>query len=133
MEVADGSFYDNGASGLSITTSGDVTLDNLTASDNGQDGVDVTGVCTNSVSVNGGAFADNDKYGLKVTNATLTLDGTQTFSNNPSGNVFQNSSGCASNNDRGNHNGNGHGNGSGSGHGSGHGCPSWYYKYKRCH
>ncbi len=96
VTVSNSSFNDNGASGLSVTASGNVTLNNVTATGNKVDGVDVKGVCTNIVYVNGGTFANNGKYGIKIINATYTPDGTQTFANNPSGNVFQNSSTCSS-------------------------------------
>lgn len=80
--------------GLTVNASDNVTLTNVTALNNGGNGVEVTGVCEKVVQVNGGTFSDNDLYGLKVLNATLNLDGTQTFANNGSGNVFTDTDTC---------------------------------------
>lgn len=80
--------------GLTVNASDNVTLTNVTALNNGGNGVEVTGVCEKVVQVNGGTFSDNDLYGLKVVNATLNLDGTQTFANNGSGNVFTDTDTC---------------------------------------
>jgi hypothetical protein len=96
VNVSDSSFNNNGSTGLLITANDNVTLTNVIAMDNGGDGVNVTGMCTNEVSVYGSTFAKNSKYGIKVLKATYSPDGTQTFFNNGSGNVFQSSSGCAS-------------------------------------
>lgn len=89
VNVTNSTFKDNGATGLSITASDNVTLTNVTASGNKGHGVYVKGACTNTVFVNGGTFTDNSKYGIKVVNATYTPDGTQTFGGNGYGNVFQ--------------------------------------------
>jgi hypothetical protein len=94
IQVSDSQFTNNGANGITITANGNVTLNNVTAAGNGLNGVEMTGVCTNVLYVNGGTFAGNGKYGLKVTKATYTPDGTQTFGSNSSGNVFQSSSTC---------------------------------------
>jgi len=94
VEVRDSSFENNGKSGLVITADGDVTLTNVVASGNEVDGVKVTGACTNFVYVNGGTFADNGRYGIKVIDATYTPDGAQVFANNHSGDVFTDSSTC---------------------------------------
>ncbi len=80
--------------GLTVNASDNVTLTNVTALNNGGNGVEVTGVCEKVVQVNGGTFSDNDLYGLKVVNATLNLDGTQTFDNNGSGRFFTDTSTC---------------------------------------
>ncbi|HAV78499.1 MAG TPA: hypothetical protein DCX53_14215 [Anaerolineae bacterium] len=95
ISVSDSNFNNNGmGNGLTINASDNVTLTNVTAVDNGGNGVDVTGVCQKIVQVNGGTFTDNALYGLSVVNATLNMDGTQTFANNGSGNVFTDTSTC---------------------------------------
>jgi hypothetical protein len=134
ITVENSSFHDNGASGLYIKAHGsDVTLTNVTATNNGLDGVDVESACTNVVYVNGGTFADNTKYGIKVVNASMDMDGAQTFSNNPSGNVFNDrttcfvSTGGNGNNHSGN-NGNSHNTG-GNSHQGGYGGHNGSYRY----
>ena len=140
VTVSDSSFYNNGASGLSITTAVDVSLNNVTATGNGLDGVDVKATCSNTVYVNGGTFADNAKYGIKVVNAGINMDGAQTFSNNPAGNVFNDRTTCfvstgSGNSNSGNNNtsnGNSYHNGgygNGGNHGQNHGCSG----YKKGH
>lgn len=103
VTVSDSVFNNNGTSGekkngLTITVApagGNVTLNNVTASNtHRQDGVNVTGFCTNTVFVNGGTFANNDRYGLNIKLSTLVLDGTQTFGNNAAGDIFTNSNTC---------------------------------------
>ena len=95
VTVTNSNFYTNGSgNGLTINATGDVTLTNVTATSNGQNGVDVTTAACAVVQVNGGTFSDNDQYGLSVTGGTLTLDGTQTFANNGAGNIFQNPATC---------------------------------------
>jgi hypothetical protein len=95
VTVADSTFNNNAlGDGLTINATDNVTLTNVTAVNNGGDGVDVTGVCGKVVQVTGGTFTDNDLYGLSVTNATLSLDGTQVFANNTSGNVFTDPGTC---------------------------------------
>lgn len=90
------SVFDNNrfGNGLTVNASDNVTLTNVTAVNNGGNGVEVTGVCEKIVQVNGGTFSDNALYGLKVLNATLNLDGAQTFANNGSDNVFTDTSTC---------------------------------------
>lgn len=80
--------------GLTVNATDNVTLTNVTAANNGGNGVEVNGVCQKIVQVNGGAYTDNALYGIKVINATLNLDGGQTFANNGSGNVFTDTSTC---------------------------------------
>jgi len=92
VSVENSQFENNGASGLSIIASGPVTLKSLQANGNKVNGVDVKGVCTNSVTVTGGEFVGNSKYGIKIVDAAYTLEDSPAFSNNGSGNVFQ--SGC---------------------------------------
>lgn len=96
VEVEDSAFNNNQfGDGLIVNATDNVTLTNVTALNNGGDGVDVDGVCQKIVTVTGGTFSDNALYGLKVLDATLNLDGTQTFANNGSGNVFTDTSTCA--------------------------------------
>jgi len=92
INVEDSIFNNNGmGNGLTVNATDDVTLINVTASNNGDNGVDVTGVsCDQTVQVNGGTFSDNALFGLSVLNATLSLDGTQVFVNNGSGDFFAN-------------------------------------------
>jgi hypothetical protein len=107
ITVSDSSFNNNGADGLNITAhAGNVTLNNVVATGNGGDGVDVTGVCTNVLNVNGGTFSNNHQFGIRTNNITYNPDGAQTFANNSSGNVFQNST-CVTNSGSGNTNGQG--------------------------
>jgi hypothetical protein len=80
--------------GLTINATGDVTLTNNTATNNGKNGAEVTTAACKVVQVNGGTYSDNDKYGLSVTGGLLTLDGTQIFANNGAGNVFENPATC---------------------------------------
>jgi hypothetical protein len=89
VTVTGGTFNDNRmGDGLIINATDNVTLTNVTAVNNGGDGVQVTSVCGKIVQVTGGTFTDNDLYGIRVINSTLNLDGTQVFANNGSGNVF---------------------------------------------
>jgi hypothetical protein len=120
--VTDSTFNTNGADGLNITAKGNVTLTNVTADGNKGDGVDVKGVCTNTVNVSGGNFANNDNYGLKVVDAAYAPNTTTppTFSNNDSGNVFQ--SDCVSSGG-----GNGSGNSGGGNTGGNNGSNWWYW------
>jgi hypothetical protein len=97
--VTNGEFNNNGASGLVVTADAEVTLTDILADGNKGSGVEVTGVCTNTVHVYDGQFSNNSKYGLKVVDATYTPHGIQTFANNGSGNVFQDSSTCVSDDD----------------------------------
>jgi hypothetical protein len=76
--VQDSAFTLNTKTGLEIVASGEVNLVKVTATDNGGNGVEVYSTYTNScrcpdstvvnvvVNVDGGTFADNDKYGLMV-------------------------------------------------------------------
>ncbi|HXF85771.1 MAG TPA: right-handed parallel beta-helix repeat-containing protein [Anaerolineales bacterium] len=96
LVTVENSIFNNNrfGNGLTINASDNVTLTNVTAQNNGGNGVKVTGVCEKIVQVNGGTFTDNSLYGIKVLNATLNLDGAQTFANNGSGNVFTDTSTC---------------------------------------
>ena len=95
VTVEDSVFNNNGmGNGLTINATDNVTLTNVTAMNNGGNGVEVNGACEMIVQVNGGTFSDNLLYGLKVINAILSLDGTQVFANNGSGNIFTDSSIC---------------------------------------
>jgi len=87
--VSSSSFNNNVyGNGLIVEASGDVSLDNVTAMDNGENGVEVSsGSCTQ---VNGGTFTGNAQYGISVGSGNLNLDGTQTFAGNGAGNIFPN-------------------------------------------
>jgi hypothetical protein len=115
VTVSDSIFDKNGvkssSSGLSVTTTGDVSLISVVATNNGLDGVDVFGNCANDVFVTDGTYSGNAKYGLKIVNATLTLSGAPVFASNGSGNISQTST-CSGSG--------GHSGGCG-GHGSHHG------------
>ena len=95
VQVKDSIFNNNGmGNGLTVNASNNVTLTNITAINNGGNGVDVTGVCQKIVQVTGGTFSDNLLYGLNVIDSTLNLDGTQIFANNGSGDFFNDTSTC---------------------------------------
>ncbi|MFT3895214.1 MAG: hypothetical protein QM730_26615 [Anaerolineales bacterium] len=96
ITVNNGSFLNNGSGdGLTINASGTVTLTNVTASGNKQDGVDVTTPACAVVQVNNGTFTNNTQYGLRVNGGILSTTGTQTFGGNGAGNIFQNPATCA--------------------------------------
>jgi len=85
---------DSQSSGLVITTtSGQVTLDNVTATNNGLNGVDVTGNCTTVFVVNG-TYSNNAQYGLKIVNAALNQTGAPVFAGNGAGNIFEDPGAC---------------------------------------
>jgi len=90
ISVANSTFNNNDmGNGLTIHATGAVTLTNVTASNNDGNGVEVIGVdCDQVVQVNGGTFSDNGLFGLSVLYATLSLDTTQVFANNGSGDFF---------------------------------------------
>lgn len=93
--VEDSLFNNNQfGNGLTVNATDNVTLTNVTATNNGGNGVEVNGVCQKIVQVTGGTYTDNILYGLKVINATLNLDGGQTFANNGSGNFFNDTATC---------------------------------------
>jgi len=96
VTIGNSTFNNNDmGNGLTINATDAITLTNVTASNNNSNGVEVNGVyCDQIVQVNGGTFSDNVLYGFTVLNATLNLDGTQTFANNGSGNVFTDTSTC---------------------------------------
>jgi hypothetical protein len=96
ITVNNGSFLNNGSGdGLTINASGTVTLTNVTASGNKQDGVDVTTPACAVVQVNNGTFTNNAQYGLSVTGGVLSTTGIQTFGGNGVDNIFQNPATCA--------------------------------------
>lgn len=89
--VIENSTFNNNSmgDGLVVNATEDVTLTGVTAMNNAGDGVEVNGIsCDQVVEVNGGTFTDNLLYGLAVHDATLSLDGTQVFANNGSGDFF---------------------------------------------
>ena len=95
ISVTDSNFYDNtSGNGLTINATGNVTLTNVTATSNGQNGVDVTTAACAVVQVTGGTFSENGQYGLSVNGGILNADGTQVFVNNGAGNIFENPATC---------------------------------------
>jgi hypothetical protein len=81
--------------GLHINATEDVTLIDVTAMNNGGDGVFVNGVCEKAVQVAGGTFTGNLLYGLRVLNATLFTDAAQFFGGNGSGDSLNDLGTCA--------------------------------------
>jgi len=71
--------------GGSIQVTGDVSLDTITATNNGGDGVQITANCT---SVADGTYSGNGQYGLNLANPALVLSGAPTFANNIAGDIF---------------------------------------------
>jgi hypothetical protein len=90
VTVTGGTYNDNRmGDGLIINATNGATLTNVTAVNNGGDGVQVESACGNVIQVTGGTFTDNELYGIRVINSTLNLDGAQDFDPaNGSGNVF---------------------------------------------
>jgi hypothetical protein len=94
--VSDSTFELNTNTGLVVVSSGDVNLTNVTASNNGGNGVEVysiyqyacygpTGI---QVNVDGGTFENNTMYGLVVTigaDGAVAFTGTQTYNGNGEG------------------------------------------------
>lgn len=64
---------------------GEVTLSNVTATNNDSDGVVIDALCT---SVNGGMFSGNAGYGLNLGPSGIALVAAPTFSNNTAGDLF---------------------------------------------
>ena len=95
VTVTDSNFYNNtSGNGLTINATGNVTLTNVTATSNGQNGADVTTAACAVVQVTGGTFSENGQYGLSVNGGILNADGTQVFVNNGAGNIFENPASC---------------------------------------
>jgi len=77
-------FNNNGDDGLEVDSKGDITIKNVTASENGEDGTDLDncqaskGTCTGSgkITLDGtNIFNENDEYGLSVeTNGDIIAD-----------------------------------------------------------
>lgn len=96
VDIENSTFNDNSmGDGLIIDATDNVTLTDVTAMNNGGDGVFVNGVCEKTVQVAGGTFTGNLLYGLRVLNATLFTDGAQVFGGNGSGASLNDLGTCA--------------------------------------
>jgi len=78
------STFDNNAlgNGLTIKATDIVELDNVTATDNGLNGVEVSTTGSSCVNVIGGTFTGNAQYGISVSGTPINFTGTQTFGGN---------------------------------------------------
>jgi hypothetical protein len=76
----------NQTEGADIQAGGDVFLDSVTATNNGNNGVLVNGVC---VHLNGGTYSGNGQYGLNLGTSALDLITAPVFSGNGAGDIFQ--------------------------------------------
>lgn len=96
VDIENSTFNNNSmGDGLFIDATDNVTLTDVTAMNNGGDGVFVNGVCEKTVQVAGGTFTGNLLYGLRVLNATLFTDGAQVFGGNGSGDSLNDLGTCA--------------------------------------
>lgn len=120
VEVVDSLFNNNGANGLTVTANDEITLTNVEATGNKGSGAEVKGVCTSAVHVDGGKYASNSKYGLKIVDTTYDEVSAPTFGGNGSGDFFQ--SGCVTNGGGSGSGGGGNGGNSGGNHGW-----NWYW------
>ncbi|MEO7841175.1 MAG: right-handed parallel beta-helix repeat-containing protein, partial [Anaerolineales bacterium] len=71
--------------GMNIQAPGNVFLDQVTATNNGTNGVEVDTACT---FLNSGTFTGNGQYGLSLVNPVLTQSGSPVFSGNGAGDIF---------------------------------------------
>ena len=71
--------------GADIQAGEDVFLDQVTATNNGTDGVLVAGICAH---VNGGQYSGNGQYGINLGSTPLDLVSPPTFSTNGAGDIF---------------------------------------------
>ncbi|MFN8413718.1 MAG: HYR domain-containing protein [Anaerolineales bacterium] len=86
----------NDLNGIAISNANTITLNNVTADGNGTNptgpnnslgsGVLVNGTGTTVVTVTGGDFTNNERYGLEILNATVNVISQPTFSGNGMGN-----------------------------------------------
>lgn len=132
VEVVDSLFNNNGANGLTVTANDTVTLNNVEATGNKGNGAEVTSACTKIVHVDGGKYASNSKYGLKVVKGTYEQGSTApTFTGNGSGGLFQDTSTCVTSGggsgSGGGSNGGGNSGGGNSGGGNGWNWYWWWY------
>jgi hypothetical protein len=87
-------FLDNNQTfGANIQAGGDISLDAVTATNNGTNGVEVQGSCTTLFLING-TYSNNGQYGLSVTNAALNQSGSPIFATNGAGDIFQDPGTC---------------------------------------
>ncbi|MBN1303770.1 MAG: right-handed parallel beta-helix repeat-containing protein [Anaerolineales bacterium] len=91
ITISDSTFNNNlKGPGIWIKTDGgNVELNNVTATNNGSDGVRIDGVSCTNVSVTDGQFSDNDGYGVNASNSIVTLNGAPVFANNTKGDLNQ--------------------------------------------
>jgi hypothetical protein len=75
----------NQLNGGTIQTAANTTLDSVTATNNGGNGVEVEAACTH---LNGGAYSGNGQYGLNLVSSPLDLVSSPTFGNNGAGDIF---------------------------------------------
>ncbi len=87
--------YRNGYSGLSILAAGQVTLTNVGASNNANDGVAIRGNSCANVIVDGGVFSNNNGYGVNIYRGTLVINGSPVFGGNRYGNKSVYTGNCA--------------------------------------
>ncbi len=88
-------YYRNGYSGLSIVSSGQVTLTNVEASGNANNGVYIEGNRCTSVVVDGGVYTNNGAYGINIYRGSLVISGSPVFSGNRYGNKSVYAGNCA--------------------------------------
>jgi hypothetical protein len=79
--------------GANLQAGGNITLDTITATGNGTNGVEAKGACT-ALSLTNGTYSNNGQYGLTVTDLQLTQNGTPIFATNGAGDIFQNPTTC---------------------------------------
>ena len=75
----------NQVNGGTIQTVANTTLDSVTATNNGTDGVQVEAICTH---LNSGTYSGNGQYGLNLTTSALDLAVMPTFGGNTGGDIF---------------------------------------------
>ena len=71
--------------GINLQAPGNVFVDQVTAADNGTNGVEVDAACT---FLSDGTFTGNAGYGLSLVNPVLTQSGSPVFSGNGLGDIF---------------------------------------------
>lgn len=79
--------------GANIKAAQEIFLDTVTATGNGQNGVEVQGNCTKLFLI-GGTYSNNGQYGLSITDMQLTPSGTPVFAANGAGDILQNPTTC---------------------------------------
>jgi len=79
--------------GANIQAVDGIFLDTVTATGNGQNGVEVKGNCTTLFLI-GGTYSNNGQYGLSITDLQLNQSGSPIFATNGAGDIFQNPTTC---------------------------------------